>query len=111
MHGGVGKIVAGTPLDPALNQENVAAVEVGAQNLAKQIENEVRTYFGDSVFPKSVPLSVKFREAYARGIPLVIYDRAGQGAIAYQDAARILAERWGLEPLKVSGKSSQKKAG
>ena len=39
MHGGVGKIVAGKPLDPALNQENVAAVEAGAQNLAKQIEN------------------------------------------------------------------------
>ncbi len=39
MHGGVGKIIAGKPLDPALNQENVAAVEAGAQNLAKQIEN------------------------------------------------------------------------
>ena len=39
MHGGVGKIVAGKPLDPALNAENVAAVTAGAQNLAKQIEN------------------------------------------------------------------------
>jgi formate--tetrahydrofolate ligase len=39
MHGGIGKIVAGKPLDPALNQENTAAVEAGAQNLAKQIEN------------------------------------------------------------------------
>ena len=39
MHGGVGKIVAGKPLDPALSTENVAAVTTGAQNLAKQIEN------------------------------------------------------------------------
>ncbi|MEO7664757.1 MAG: formate--tetrahydrofolate ligase [Candidatus Limnocylindrales bacterium] len=39
MHGGVGKIVAGKPLDPALQQENVDAVTRGAQNLAKQIEN------------------------------------------------------------------------
>jgi formate--tetrahydrofolate ligase len=39
MHGGVGKIVAGKPLDPALQQENVEAVARGAQNLAKQIEN------------------------------------------------------------------------
>ena len=39
MHGGVGKIIAGKPLDPALNAENVAAVAAGAQNLAKQIEN------------------------------------------------------------------------
>jgi len=39
MHGGVGKIVAGKPLDPALLEENVEAVRNGAQNLAKQIEN------------------------------------------------------------------------
>ena len=39
MHGGVGKIVAGKPLDPALLEENVAAVRAGAANLAKQIEN------------------------------------------------------------------------
>ena len=79
--------------------------------VARQIENEVRNYFGESVFPKSVPISVKFREAYARGIPLVVYDRAGQGAIAYQDAARILAQRWGLEPVGQAGKDQKKKAG
>jgi formate--tetrahydrofolate ligase len=44
MHGGVGKIVAGKPLDPALLEENVAAVRLGSQNLAKQIENV--TMFG-----------------------------------------------------------------
>jgi formate--tetrahydrofolate ligase len=44
MHGGVGKIVAGKPLDPVLLEENVDAVRRGAQNLAKQIENV--TMFG-----------------------------------------------------------------
>jgi len=39
MHGGVGKIVAGKPLDPALTEENVEAVRTGAANLTKQIEN------------------------------------------------------------------------
>src|SRR5262245_56204820 len=43
MHGGVGKIVAGKPLDPALQQEDVTAVRDGGANLAKQIEN-VRLY-------------------------------------------------------------------
>ena len=38
MHGGVGKIVAGKPLDPALTEENVDAVRLGAQNLAAHIE-------------------------------------------------------------------------
>jgi formate--tetrahydrofolate ligase len=39
MHGGVGTIVAGKPLADELLKENVAAVEKGAQNLLKQIEN------------------------------------------------------------------------
>jgi len=39
MHGGVGRIVAGKPLDPALLEENIEAVRGGGANLAKQIEN------------------------------------------------------------------------
>jgi formate--tetrahydrofolate ligase len=37
MHGGVGRIVAGKPLDPALLEENVEAVRTGASNLAAHI--------------------------------------------------------------------------
>ena len=43
MHGGVGRIVAGKPLDPALLENNPEGVRKGAANLAKQIEN-VRSY-------------------------------------------------------------------
>ena len=39
MHGGVGTIVAGKPLDPALLANDPAAVTRGAANLAKHIEN------------------------------------------------------------------------
>jgi formyltetrahydrofolate synthetase len=38
MHGGVGKIVAGKPLDPALLDENVESVRAGAANLAAHVE-------------------------------------------------------------------------
>ena len=34
--------------------------------VSKQIEAEVRNYFGSLVYPRAVPVSVKFREAYAR---------------------------------------------
>ncbi|MEK6721311.1 MAG: formate--tetrahydrofolate ligase [Chloroflexota bacterium] len=63
MHGGVGKIVAGKPLDAALLEENVAAVRAGAANLAKQIENV--TVFGVPVvvainsFPTDTPAEVE----------------------------------------------------
>lgn len=56
--------------------------------VSKQIEAEVRNYFGPLVYDRVVPSSVKFREAYARGVPLVVYDRLGPGAEAYRAAAR-----------------------
>ena len=62
MHGGVGRIVAGKPLDPALTTENVPAVVAGAANLAKQIEI-VRQYgvpvvVAINAFPTDTPAEV-----------------------------------------------------
>ncbi len=39
MHSGKYKVTPGKPLDPALTKEDVPAVEKGAENLIKQIEN------------------------------------------------------------------------
>jgi formate--tetrahydrofolate ligase len=62
MHGGVGRIVAGKPLDPALSEENVEAVRLGAQNLAKQIENvtvyNVPVVVAINAFPTDTPAEV-----------------------------------------------------
>jgi chromosome partitioning protein len=55
--------------------------------VSKQIEAEVRAYFGTLVYERVVPVSVKFREAYARGTPLIHYDRSSGGAEAYRAAA------------------------
>jgi chromosome partitioning protein len=56
--------------------------------VSKQIESEVRAYFGRLVYEQVVPASVKFREAYARGTPLIHYDRLSAGADAYRAAAQ-----------------------
>jgi chromosome partitioning protein len=56
--------------------------------VSKQIESEVRAYFGSLVYERVVPASVKFREAYARGVPLIHYDRFNPGAEAYRAAAQ-----------------------
>jgi formate--tetrahydrofolate ligase len=63
MHGGVGKIVAGKPLDPALLEENVEAVRAGASNLAAHVEI-VRRYGIPAVvainaFPSDTPAEVE----------------------------------------------------
>ena len=63
--------------------------------VSRQIEAEVRSYFGALVYERVVPASVKFREAYARGMPLVQYDRFSAGAEAYRASARALLEGLG----------------
>ncbi|HET9435243.1 MAG TPA: formate--tetrahydrofolate ligase, partial [Candidatus Limnocylindrales bacterium] len=69
MHGGVGRIVAGKPLDPALQEENVEAVTRGAQNLAKQIENvilfNVPVVVAINAFPTDTPAEVEAVRAVA----------------------------------------------
>jgi len=103
MHGGVGRIVAGKPLDPALLEENVEAVRLGAANLAKQIENV--TMFGVSVvvainsFPTDTPAEVAaIREvslaAGARdAVVATHFSDGGAGAAALAEAVWAAAEQ------------------
>jgi formate--tetrahydrofolate ligase len=95
MHGGVGRIVAGRPLDPALEQENVDAVRRGSDNLAAQIEN-VR-YFNVPVvvainhFPTDTEAEVAaIREvALAAGAREVVVSRHfAEGGAGAEDLAR-----------------------
>lgn len=70
-----------------LNVSGVLVTRADRTLVSKQVEAEVRSYFGPLVYQRSVPTSVKFREAYARGVPVMIYDRFGPGASAYRAAA------------------------
>jgi formate--tetrahydrofolate ligase len=105
MHGGVGKIVAGKPLDPALLEENVDAVRLGGQNLAKQIENV--TMFGIpaivaiNAFPTDTPAEVDaIREvALAAGardaVVATHFVDGGRGAAALAEAVWAATEEGG----------------
>ena len=70
MHGGVGRIVAGKPLDPVLAEENVDAVRRGSDNLAKQVENigafNVPTVVAINAFPTDTPGEVAAIQEVAR---------------------------------------------
>ncbi len=92
MHGGVGRVVAGRPLDPALTTEDVEGVRRGCANLAAQIE-VVRLYGVPVVvainsYPTDTPAEVDaIREAAmaagARGVAVADhFARGGAGAEA-----------------------------
>jgi len=95
MHGGVGRIVAGRPLDPALGLENVAAVRAGAANLAKQVENvrlfNVPVVVAINAFPSDTPAEVRaVRDvALAAGArDAVVAEHWAKGGAGAEDLAR-----------------------
>ena len=95
MHGGVGKIVAGKPLDPALLSENVPAVTAGGANLAKQIENvllfNVPVVVAINSFPQDTPAEVEAvrKVALAAGArETVVADHWARGGEGAEDLAR-----------------------
>jgi formyltetrahydrofolate synthetase len=102
MHGGVGRIVAGKPLDPALLEENVDAVSTGAANLAAHVEI-VRRYGIPAVvainaFPTDTPAEVEaIREvALAAGASDAVlathFVDGGAGATALAEAVWAASE-------------------
>jgi chromosome partitioning protein len=60
----------------------------GRNSLARQVEAEVRKHFGDQVFRPVIPRNVRISESPSHGVPVVLYDRASRGAVAYRALAR-----------------------
>jgi chromosome partitioning protein len=56
-------------------------------NLAKQVIDEVKNYFGSQVFETIIPRSIRLSEAPSFGKPIILYDPASQGAGAYRNLA------------------------
>jgi len=102
MHGGVGKIVAGASLDAAFAREDVGAVRVGADNLAKQIENvlafNVPAVVAINIFPTDTPAEIEaVREAaLAAGardaVVATHFTDGGAGAVALAEAVWEVAQ-------------------
>ena len=51
--------------------------------LSHQVEQEVRTYFGDQVFSSIIPRNVRLSEAPSHGLPALCYDCKSAGSKAY----------------------------
>lgn len=52
-------------------------------NVAREVEQQVRAYFGKRVFRTTIPLNVKVEEAHSRGLSVLDYAPASAGAHAY----------------------------
>lgn len=61
-------------------------------SLSRQVARQVREYFSEKVLRAMVPRNVRISESPSYGQPVVLYDPSSQGAIAYRNAAREVAE-------------------
>jgi len=62
-------------------------------NLATEVSAQLIAHFGDKVFRTIVPRNVRVAEAPSHGLPVLRYDRASRGAIAYLALASELLRR------------------
>lgn len=62
-------------------------------SLSRQVEEEVRAYFGNKVFKSVIPRNIKIAEAPSYGQPISIYARVSKGALAYGKLAKEVTRR------------------
>ena len=60
----------------------------GRNNLAHEVEKQVRGHFGQKVFESVIPRNVKLSECSSFGKPVVLYDVDSKGCVAYLNLAK-----------------------
>jgi len=75
-------------LNPAIEIEGVLlTMKVNRSNLVNQVSDEIRKYFGDTVYETTIPRNVRLAESPSHGKPIVLYDNKSKGALAYKSLA------------------------
>jgi chromosome partitioning protein len=68
--------------------------------LAKEVADQVRSYFKERTFRTIVPRSVRLSEAPSFGEPIEVFDPMSRGAIAYRNLAREFVDRHNWEDVR-----------
>ncbi len=72
-------------LNPALEVEGLLLTMFDTRNtLSHQVAQEVRRHFPGLVYATVIPRNVRLSEAPSHGQPIIAYDPASKGALAYQ---------------------------
>jgi chromosome partitioning protein len=80
--------------NPALSVEGVVLTMYDDRtNLAQQVTDELKSYFGDRLFATSIPRNVRLAEAPSHGKPALLYDVRSRGAEAYIKLAKEIMGR------------------
>jgi chromosome partitioning protein len=81
-------------LNPSLVVDGVVLTMYDARlNLSRQVASDARAFFGDRVFNAVIPRNVRLAEAPSFGKPIITYDIASVGSVAYLALAKEVISR------------------
>lgn len=88
-------------LNPDLRIEGILLTMYdGRLNLARQVADEARRYFGDRVYEAMIPRNVRLGEAPSFGQPIILYDILSSGAESYIKLAKeVMLQGQAAEPV------------
>jgi chromosome partitioning protein len=96
----------------SLRVAGLILTKVSRNNVARDVEAELRARFGDLVFETTVPLSVKIDEAHSRGMTVLEHAPKSAGALAYFQLVEEIVnhgqsnERGGSQVVRGSGENA-----
>ncbi|WP_431297784.1 ParA family protein [Tabrizicola sp. BL-A-41-H6] len=80
--------------NPALRIEGIVLTMHDMRNkLTSQVEADARATMGDVVMKTTIPRNVRVSEAPSHALPVLSYDTASKGAVAYRALAKELANK------------------
>jgi chromosome partitioning protein len=81
-------------LNPALAVEGVVLTMFDERtNLAQQVAEELKKYFGEKLCTTTIPRNIRLAEAPSHGLPALVYDVRSRGAESYIRLAKEMLDR------------------
>ncbi len=91
-------------LNPGLQIEGLLRTMYDPRNnLATQVSAQLLEHFGEKVYRTIIPRNVRLAEAPSHGLPVLKYDRASRGALAYLSLAGEMLRREKQHRAAVTG--------
>ena len=87
------EMVKHNQLNPNLEIMGVLCTFVDNTNVSRDVNNQLRTHFGDLVFSTSIPKNVSLEEAHSRHTHVFNYAPKSAGARAYKELVREVLSR------------------
>lgn len=96
-------------LNPNLRMEGILLTMFDARNrLSHRVSQEVKKFFSAHVFQTVIPRNVRLSESPSFGKPVLLYDKASAGCIAYLGLAKEMIKRDGFDKPMIRRQEKEK---